>query len=204
MSNLENDDDGDEEADVVGELGAGDNIFDTSQKNDLFEGLNSRQRTASASMIDSALFKGLEEIKKECEDPFNDLDERLKQAAMQTDKEFDVGRSSMKRESFVQKTRQALKIRKIQREIEQEKNQGIVEEGSMAGLPRLIPLRPRTNMYDQMAKSKIDQFYQNDDQEYTEEQQQEIEERKELNLQIAKYRNVLDHFESHSQEMSEE
>ena len=74
----------------------------------------------------------------------------------------------------------------------------------MAGLPRLIPLRPRTNMYDQMAKSKIDQFYQNDDQEYTEEQQQEIEERKELNLQIAKYRNVLDHFESHSQEMSEE
>ena len=122
MSNLDNDDDIDEEADVVGELGTGDKIFDSSQKNDLFADLNSRQRTASASVIDSDLFKGLEEIKKECEDPFNDLDDRLKQAAMQTDKEFEVGRSSIRRESFVQKTRQALKVRKIQRDIEQEKN----------------------------------------------------------------------------------
>ena len=94
---------------------------------------------------------------------------------MQTDREFEVGRSSLRRESFVQKTRQALKVRKIQREIELEKNQGIVEEGSMAGLPRLIPLRPRTNMYDQQAKSKIDMFYQNDGKELTEEQQQELD-----------------------------
>lgn len=195
QSKLDNDDDLDEEADIVGELGAGQDIFDNSAKNDLFDNLNARGRTASASVINSDLFKGLEEIKKECEDPFNDLDERLKQAALQTDKEFEIGRSSMKRESFVQKTRQALKVRKIQREIEQEKNQGIVEEGSMAGLPRLIPLRPRTNMYDQMAKSKIDQYYQNDGEELTEEQQLEIEQQKELKLQMMKYKSVLDQAE---------
>ena len=47
----------------------------------------------------------------------------------------------------------------------------------MAGLPRLIPLRPRTNVYDQMAKSKIDQFYHG---ELTEEQEKEIEQKKEM------------------------
>ena len=77
-SNIDNDDDIDEEADVVGELGAGKDIFDNSEKNEMFDNLNARVRTTSASVINSDLFKGLEEIKKECEDPFNDIDERLK------------------------------------------------------------------------------------------------------------------------------
>jgi hypothetical protein len=69
----------DEEADMVGELGGGIGDFENSKKDNFFEVDERKMRHTSANVtIGTELFKGLDEIKKASEDPFNDLDERLK------------------------------------------------------------------------------------------------------------------------------
>ena len=85
---------------MVGELGGAD-IFDTSKKDDYFDIDNRKMRNTSVNVIGSELFKGLDEIKKASEDPFSDLDDRLKEAAKQTDIDFAAGRSSTRKGSFV-------------------------------------------------------------------------------------------------------
>ena len=126
----------DELNDMVGDLD-----FEDSKKDMMFDLGDRRQRHTSAIVSNSELFKGLEEIKKKGDD----LDERLKMIVGED--EWQPGQRERK-QSFIQKTRQALKARKIEKEIYMEQNQGTVEEGSMAGMPRLMQLRPRTNVYD--------------------------------------------------------
>jgi hypothetical protein len=78
-----------------------------------------------------------------------------------------------------------------------EKNQNVVEDGSMAGMPRLMQLRPRTNKYDEAAKGKLESY--NFDQ-LTEEQEKEIEQKK----QMKKYKDILDMDEVEAKEPSKE
>ena len=47
-------------------------------------------------------------------------------------------------------------MRSIQKQIAEEENEGIVQEGSMAGQPRLRALQGRkTSKYDEMARNKV-------------------------------------------------
>ena len=138
--------DGEEADDMVGDLD-----FEDSKKDLMFDMGDRRQRHTSAIVSNSELFKGLEEIKKKGDD----LDERLRMIVGED--EWQPGQRERK-QSFIQKTRQALKARKIEKEIQYEQNQGTVEEGSMAGMPHLMQLRPRTNVYDQIAKGKLQSY----------------------------------------------
>lgn len=175
----------DELNDMVGDLD-----FEDSKKDMMFDLGDRRQRHTSAIVSNSELFKGLEEIKKKGDD----LDERLKMIVGED--EWQPGQRERK-QSFIQKTRQALKARKIEKEIYMEQNQGTVEEGSMAGMPRLMQLRPRTNVYDQIAKGKL-QSYNFDN--LTEEQEKEILQKKE----IMRYKKILDQDLNESKQGSKE
>lgn len=79
-----------------------------------------------------------------------------------------------------------MKINKIQKDISDEENKGIVLEGANAGMPSLRQLNPRTKKYDELARKS----YQT-----TSQDKALTEEEREFKAAVDQYRESIDNYE---------
>ena len=84
-----------------------------------------------------------------------DLEERIRLLA--GNQQFTGLNDRVRRGSFIQEERAALRIMKIQKDQHNKLNQGIVEDGSLAGTP-LIVSKQHSSKYDELARTKVETF----------------------------------------------